>query len=127
MSATFWNGYSARIIDKVEKKELQLFVSEEILDEFSKVLDYDEIQDKIKDKNLEMKYTVAKIESLATIVEPREHFVVIKDDPDDNKFLDCAVAAKADFIISQNKHLLKLKEFEGIKIVTPEDLLKMLR
>jgi putative PIN family toxin of toxin-antitoxin system len=124
VSATSWNGDSDRVIAKVDKKEIELVASKEILDEFSKVLGYEEIQNKIRDKNLEMKYAVAKIESLATIVEPKERFTVIKEDPDDNKFLDCAVAGKADFIISQNKHLLKLKEFRGVRIVTPEEFLK---
>jgi hypothetical protein len=123
VSATFWNGDSDRIINKIDKKEAELVISKEILNEFSKVLGYEEIQSKIRDKNLEMKYSLAKIGSLATIVEPKERFTVIKDDPDDDKFLDCAVAGKADIIVSQNKHLLKLKEFKGIKIVTPGEFL----
>ena len=49
---------------------------------------------------------------------------MVKDDPDDNKILECAYAAKVDYIITQDNHLLKLKEFEGIKIINPGDLLK---
>ncbi len=102
------------------------YTSKEIIEEFSGVLGYEEILKKIKNKNLEMGRTVEKIVSISTIVEPQEKHIVIRDDPDDDKFLDCAVAGKAEFIISQDKHLLKLKEFKGIKMVKPEEFLKEL-
>lgn len=126
ISATFWNGDSSKIIDKVEKKELCLLMSKEILGEFSNVLGYKEIQDKIRDKNLEMKRTIEKIALLSVFIEPYRKFEVISEDPDDNKFLDCAVAGKADFIITQDKHLLKLKEFNGIKILKPDEFLRVI-
>lgn len=124
ISSTFWDGDSNKIIEKVEKKELELLMSKEILEEFSNVLSYKEIQDKIKNKNLEMKRTIEKIALISVFVEPQEKFKIIIEDPDDDKFIDCAVAGKADFIISQDKHLLKLKEFRGIKIVKPDEFLK---
>ena len=124
ISATFWNGDSNRILEKIEQKEVTLIISREILEELICVLNYKEIQEKVKNKNLEMKRAVEKIASLATIVEPSQKFTVIKDDPDDNKFLDCAIAGKADYIISQDKHILKLNEFQGINIVTPSEFLR---
>lgn len=127
ISAIFWNGDSNRIIEKVEQKEIELVICKNILKELICVLGYKEIQDKIRDKNLEMKFTVEKIASISTIVEPHQMFKLIKDDPDDDKFLDCAFEGKVNFIISQNKHLLKLKEFEGIKILTPRKFLKILK
>ena len=48
ISATFWDGASKKIIDKVENKELILVLSEPILEEYFRVLNYDEIQQKIK-------------------------------------------------------------------------------
>jgi len=126
ISATFWEGDSNKIIEKVEHKELELIISQSILEEFISVLGYKEIQDKIKDKNLEMKRTVEKIASISTIVEPQLNFHEIKDDPDDDKILDCAVEGEAEFIISQDKHLLKLKEFKGIRIIPPTEFLKII-
>lgn len=126
ISATFWNGDSNRIIEKAERKEIELITSKEIIEEFSRVLNYKEIQDKVKNKNLEMRRTLEKVVSISTIIEPQERHVIIKDDPEDDKFLDCAVAGKADFIVSQNYHLLNLKEFKGIKIVKPKEFLKTL-
>ena len=51
ISATFWYGNSNKIIEKVENKELILLLSLDIINEFSQVLNYKEIQEKIKDKN----------------------------------------------------------------------------
>lgn len=48
ISATFWDGCSDKIIRKVENKEVELILSEEIIKEFSEVLDYKEIQDNSK-------------------------------------------------------------------------------
>ena len=53
ISATFWSGLSDKIISKVEIKEIELIISNDIIKEYNEVLDYEEIQDKIKDKKLE--------------------------------------------------------------------------
>jgi len=126
VSSTFWSGDSDRILEKAETKEIELVLSEDILNEFSKVLDYEEIQNKIRDKNLGMRRTVEKITSISTIVKPRQRLEVIKEDPDDNIILECAIEGNVDYIVSNDKHLLKLEEFEGIKIIKPEEFLKIL-
>ncbi|HZX12381.1 MAG TPA: putative toxin-antitoxin system toxin component, PIN family [Candidatus Nanoarchaeia archaeon] len=59
------------------------------------------------------------------IVEPKERINIVKDDPKDNIFIETAVAGNVDYIISQDNHLLKLKEFRGIKIITPEEFNKI--
>ena len=123
VSATFWYGDSNEIIKKVENKEFELVLSKAIIDEFVEVLNSEEIQEKITNKNLEMKRTVQKIVSLSSIIEPRINLDVIKHDPNDNKVLECAKEGKVDFIISSDNHLLKLKNFEGIKIITPRDFI----
>ncbi|MFN3740797.1 MAG: putative toxin-antitoxin system toxin component, PIN family [Thermodesulfovibrionales bacterium] len=51
---------------------------------------------------------------------------VVKDDPDDNKFIATALALKAGFIVTGDKHLLSLKEYKGIKIVKPNEFLMIL-
>jgi predicted nucleic acid-binding protein len=49
---------------------------------------------------------------------------VVKADPSDNKFLECAVAAGADVIVSGDKHLLRLKQHAGIPIIRVADFLR---
>ena len=61
------------------------------------------------------------------LIEPKESVTVIKDDPKDDKILDCALACNADFIVSQDNHLLNLKTFRNIKIASPEEFLKIFK
>ena len=68
ISATFWHGDSDKIIEKVEKKDIELILSKDIIEEFARVLKYKEIQEKVKNKNLEMKRTVEKIISISKII-----------------------------------------------------------
>lgn len=126
ISATFWNGDSEKIVTMAENGEIELILSKGILDEFSAVLDYKEIQDKIKNKNLEMKRSVEKISSIAKLVVPSRKLKIVKDDPDDDKILECALEGNADFIISNNWHLLSLKSFLGISIIKPNEFLGIL-
>jgi hypothetical protein len=126
ISAAFWSGASEKIILKVEGKEISLVLSKEIIKEFSKVLNYDEIKNKVKDKNLEMKYTLHKIISISEIVEPTQKLQIVEDDPDDNKFIEAAVEGNASYIISNDKHLLNIGEFNGIKIIQPDEFLRIL-
>ena len=67
-----------------------------------------------------------KVLRKADIVQPQTVPKVIADDPDDDHILACAVAGKAAIIVSGNKHLLRLKEYEGIPIVRPMDFLRTL-
>ena len=54
---------------------------------------------------------------------PTNKIEVIKEDVDDNKIIECALESRSEYIISYDKHLLKLKEFQDIKIVRPEEVL----
>jgi uncharacterized protein len=57
--------------------------------------------------------------ALTTVVVPAIISPTIIDDPDDDAVLACAVAAKADLVVSGDPHLLKLGQYEGVPIVTP--------
>jgi uncharacterized protein len=77
-------------------------------------------------KGLIMSEIVDRVIAESTIVEPTERFNIIEEDLDDNIIINCAVAGGVDYIISNDKHLLDLKEFRGIKIVTPAEFLEIL-
>ena len=126
ISATFWHGDSNKIILLAESKKIELTMSKEIVQEYAEVLKYDEIKNKINDKGLTTKYSLGKIISISKIVSPKEKFDIIKEDKDDNKIIDAAVEGKSDYIVSSDRHLLELKEFKGIKIVTPKEFLGLI-
>lgn len=123
ISSSFWLGNSDKIIEMAESGKIELILSQDIIEEFVRVLGYDEIKDKVREKELEMRRSVEKLISISTIVFPSNTIDIIKDDLKDNIILECAVEGMADYIISYDKHLLKLREFNGIKIVTPEEFL----
>ena len=54
-----------------------------------------------------------------------KQLIVVRDDPDDNKFIECAVECRANYIISGDRHLLNLKEYEGIKLIKSSEFLKV--
>ncbi|MGH9350638.1 MAG: putative toxin-antitoxin system toxin component, PIN family, partial [Terriglobia bacterium] len=59
-----------------------------------------------------------KLESDARNVRPDLDLDVVKDDPDDNRVLECAWAGRADYVVSGDRHLLGLASYEGIPIIT---------
>lgn len=126
VSGTFWSRQSSRIITLIGQKAVKLVLSRSILEEYNRVMNYEEIRAKVQHHH-ERSEVVQKILLLAEVITPTEHFEVIKEDPDDDKFIDAAVAGHAHYIISQDKHLLALKEFRGIKIITPEEFLALFK
>lgn len=126
ISATFWLGSSSKVIREAENHKITIVISPQIIEEYAEVLCSKEIQAKIKKKNLEMKQTIQKIIEITEITDIKTKITHIKDDPDDDKILECAIDGKADYIVSKDKHLLNIGKFRGIKIITPEDALKII-
>jgi len=124
VSGIFWEGnFCSQIIDKWRNKEFELVGSVEILDELVKTLKDFKIQ--MPEEMIE-EWRNLIIEN-SVIVEPTIKLNVIRDDPEDNKFLEAGISGSVDLIISQDKHLLNLREYHGIKIVNPEDFLLLLK
>lgn len=61
------------------------------------------------------------------LVNPTMYFDAVPDDPADNRLLECAVAGGADYIITQDHHLLKLKQFEGVTILKAGEFLEQMQ
>jgi hypothetical protein len=57
------------------------------------------------------------------VVYPKKKLNIVKEDLADNKIIECALEAKASFIISGDKRLLKIRKYKGIKIITPREFL----
>ena len=73
----------------------------------------------------EIHYWESLVPKKSELVVPNKKIEIVKDDPDDNKFIETALEGKAEYIVTQDKHLLKIKEFKGIKIITPEEFIKL--
>ena len=124
VSGTFWRGDSGRIVELIDIGKIELVLSEELIEEYNEVINREEIMDKMEKKNLILNESVQKIINDSTIVIPKQKVDVTIEDPDDIIVLECAIEGKVDYIITQDSHLLKLKEIKGIKILSPAELLK---
>lgn len=121
------SGNPDKILRAWQEARFILVISESIIKEIEKVLRYPKIQKKYY---LEEKDIQEIIESLwidAQVTPGRLKVNLIIDDPSDNKFLSCACEGKADYIVTGDKHLLKIKEYKGIKILNPRKFLEELR
>jgi predicted nucleic acid-binding protein len=67
----------------------------------------------------------AKLLALGNHVSPTETLHVIEKDPDDDRILECAAAAKSDFIVSEDRHLLRLGQFGNARIVSIRDFINL--
>lgn len=67
---------------------------------------------------------INELEKISNVVTPQQELRIIENDPDDNRILECAVEADADYIVSGDRHLLDLEKYEDIKIVTPAEFLE---
>ena len=124
LSGTFWTGASYRILEWVDKGKIVLILSDSIFEEYNRIVRSGKILDK-KAYNPERVESIMKLLQKALFVQPEEKLKVVKEDPDDDKFLEAAIAGRADFIISRDNHLLKLQRYKKIKILTPDEFLSL--
>ncbi len=123
ISSLFWKGKLALLSELINKQKIILCFSKSTLNELVRVSSYFHIAKKIKEENIDFDKIITKLISKSVLTIPNFVPNVIKEDPSDNKFLACAISAQASFIISGDNHLLKLKEFQGIPIVSPKEFL----
>ncbi len=119
ISATQWNySVAHKLLKRLIKEDIEIFSTKEILEEFSDIL----IRD-FRYTSEEAENILQTIMQALTLVEPQRKIDIVKDDPDDNKIIECALESVSEYILTYDKHLLTLREFEGIKIIKPEEFL----
>ena len=111
----------AKILDAVHNKKITLLISDEVLSEYLRVLEYPHIRKYKKITDETISHLTALFINETERVEILTH-ITKSPDPDDDKFLSLAVKGQADFIITGDKaDLLSLKEISGIKIITARE------
>ena len=120
---------SAFVIPGSQGEEAYLHAMKGNFNLFSSVAILTEMAQKLREKFgwQENKITrlLKAISKVATIIKTRPHFHLLADDPD-NRILECAIAAEADFIVTGDKHLLSLKNFQNISIAKLSNFLEVL-
>jgi putative PIN family toxin of toxin-antitoxin system len=110
-----------------ESKAYELFISDDILEETARVL----LEDGRRRKRYQYpdEAVIEFCQNLghyATVVTEVPEVRIIRD-PNDDMIVACAIAAGADYLVTRDKDILSLDRYEGIRFVTPEALLKILR
>ncbi len=119
--SSFFGGNPRKIIDLWKKGKISLCVSKNILDEYIEVLQRIGLGDGREVEEL-LSLFAKGFNILFTTKTPK--IKAVRDDPNDDKFIECAVGLKAEVIITGDKALKAMNEYMGIKILTPQQFLK---
>ena len=120
ISSIIGKGYSRKIIRELVLLEaVEILLTEEILNEYNTVVRRKKFQ-KYENFISNAEFIISTIEEFGRIYQPDISLDVIKDE-NDNKFLELAVFAKADFIITGNTNDFPLGKYNEIEIITPKD------
>jgi putative PIN family toxin of toxin-antitoxin system len=126
VSGLLWHGNPGKLIDAAQAGSLILCASAPLLAELHGVLGRQKFAKHLQIRGLTATQIFEGYAALATVVVPAIIPSVIIDDPDDDAVLACAVAAKADLVVSGDPHLVKLVQYEGIPIVAPVEAVERL-
>lgn len=120
ISGIFFSGPPSQILKAWENQSFQILLSQHILAEYQRVAE-----------TLSSKYPSIDILPIieliiihGTFVDTRGFDISVCEDPDDDKFLECALASKCKTIISGDKHLLKLTGYEDIVVLSPRNFVE---
>lgn len=120
VSAFLLIGRLNRLSPLLYNKRYAWLLSQEIFEEYTRIAS----RPLYRLDSREIKTILYQVKERAEWVQVHSRFQVIPEDPTDDKFLACAVDGRADWIVTGDRHLLRLGSFQRIRIVTPADFLK---
>ena len=122
ISAILFGSKPRRILEKAIRGEIRLYLSEPMLEELKGVLQRSKF-----DYSPEMiQIILTELTGVADLVNPSKTINIVPEDPEDNRILECAVAAKADYVITGDSHLLKLNKYLNIDVLNAATFLERL-
>jgi putative PIN family toxin of toxin-antitoxin system len=123
ISSFFWGGNPRKVLERVISGIDELFITKEILDEINDVTGRPKFH---ADEN-EINYFINSIEEISNKIVSKRRINNGSRDKTDNKYIECGLTAHVDYIISGDIHLLEIKEYENIKIVTAKEYLEIIK
>ena len=121
ISALMFGGLPGSLLQLALSRSFVAVISPALLDELD-----EKLRLKFEISAKEATLIRAKLESIAEIVRPEMVLHEIEDDPDDDRVLECALEGEANYIVTGDRHLLKLGIYEGVPIVTVRQFLDAL-
>lgn len=120
-------GQPARLLDiLLTFPEIQLISSAPILEELRDVLSRNEVKERFHYSARDVKSFVRAVRSVSVRVKIKSSFKVVEDDPKDDVVLNTAYDGRADYVVSGDHHLRELRGFKGIKIVGPNQMMRII-
>ena len=114
------DGMESRVVSLVLNKKIQLYLTEPILSEYEQVLAYP----KLKFEPSEVTAFLSFLRKVSLFVEPQTKLAISPDEPD-NRFLECAEQAQADFLVTGNARHFP-EQYKSTKIVNARQFLYLL-
>jgi len=121
ISGIFFSGPPYQILQAWRDGNISIILSQEIFDEYRRVAE-----------TLSSQFNEISIDDILNLIainadffQPIELSQSICDDPDDDKFIACAIASNVKVIVTGDKHLLKVTGFKGIEIITPKQFIEL--
>lgn len=117
-SAIFFGGKPRELISLIMKQSVDTFVTQEIIEEYLDTIEY--LKNKYPQKKIQL--PLSQIISACKLIETKSNIKICRD-PDDDKFIACAIDGNCIYIVSGDNDLLSLNEYKNIKIVTVAEFL----
>jgi uncharacterized protein len=122
ISALHYGGPPDQFLEVARTGVIHLTVSDDILAEVTRVL-----RDKFGWSKAALSLSQERIADFTERVKPTQKLDVVKEDPTDNRILECAVEGKSEYLVTRDNHLLKLKSFGGTRMIKVADFLGVVR
>lgn len=119
LSALLFGGLPEEFLNLALRRRFALITSAALLDELD-----EKLRGKFAVSDRDAQSIRTNLEGSAAVVNPSFELHAVPDDPDDNRVLECALAGNADFIVSGDRHLLRIGNYEGIVIVSVRQFLE---
>ncbi len=119
ISAVLWLGTPHRIIELAERNRLVICMTQAMLDELREVLSRQKFKSHLEMRRTSTEEILSALIPLIELYAPTKLTNLRLSDPDDEMFVACAVSANADYIVSGDDHLLRMKQYGKIKILNP--------
>lgn len=124
ISGLLWKGATSALFDLVDDGSVELCVTPAIIEEINRVIAYSKITQQLRRVGVNPEDVLEYLLQHALVFEDVTFVRLVTDDPSDNMFINCAIISSSEWLVSGDRHLLRVGSYRNIKIVTPARFLQ---